>query len=700
MRIFGSSPDSTPTSATFTVLSAVAILIFQLALSSPAGSAAKPAPSAQPTAIPANVEATPQQQEALLSMLAAAVDWYQRTAIEQQLVTEPAETLYVTDNRQIANEAIDLIFQYARAEAALLAAAAQSASNQQPQPTAGAGKSAPSSTNSPGAVPDLGTVTARLSQIQAEQAVTKAKIDALKARLAKARGRQRDLINSQLVLAQEEMELEQARIDGINEMIEFEKTAEKTRMNSGLMAQIDELQQSLPRPTQQASQSAASQATGADSPAVSTGILELAEALLELHNKDQALSSIEERTVALNARIASLRAPLLESLKASDQRGLELSTNAGFGDLASAEQRRRAFAELLKTRKLTVQALLPLAKTSVDLNLYKNNLEHWRQALDRRWHETLRTLSLHLIVLGGLVGLIALGALIWRQLTFRYIHDARHRHRILQIRTLTVIVLIVLVLLFNFSSEIGALATVMGLATAGIAFALQNVILSVAGYFFLSGRYGVRVGDRIQVAGVYGTVIDIGLVKLTLMELTGEDNFRQPTGRVVVFANSIVFQTNGNFFKQAPGISFVWSELRLTLAPDCDLQLAEKLLMDTVNDIVSRYREDLRREYRQSSQLHNVWFEPPEPHSNILLGAEGIRISIRYPVQVRRAVEINDELSRRLLNVINHEPRLRLVSSGTPTIQGVPISSDGGAAGANAPAAPPSPEAPQESAKR
>jgi small-conductance mechanosensitive channel len=699
MRIFASSPDSMRTPATFTVLSAVAILIFQLALSGSAGSAAKPAPSARPIATPANVEATPQQQEALLSTLAAAVDWYQRTAIEQQLVTEPAETLYVTDNRQIANEAIDLIFQYARAEAALLAAAAQSASNQRAQPTAGAAKSlAPSSTNSPGAGPvsDLGTVTARLSQIQAEQAATRAKIDALKARLANARGRQRDIINSQLVSAQEEMELEQARIDSINEMIEFEKTAEKTRVSSGLMAQIDELQQSLPRRTQQPS-SAAAQTPGTDRPAVSTGILQLAEALLELHNKDQALSSISERTTALNERIASLRLPLLKSLKASDQRGMQLSTNAGFGDLASAEQRRHAFAELLKDRKLTVQALLPLAKTSVDLNLYKNNLEHWRQALDRRWHETLRTLSFHLIVLGGLVGLIALGALVWRQLTFRYIQDARHRHRVLQIRTLTVIVLMVLVLLFNFSSEIGALATVMGLATAGIAFALQNVILSVAGYFFLSGRYGVRVGDRIQVAGVYGTVIDIGLVKLTLMELTGEGNFRQPTGRVVVFANSIVFQTNGNFFKQAPGISFVWSELRLTLAPDCDLQLAEKLLMDAVNDVVSRYREDLRREYRQSSQLHNVWFEPPEPHSNILLGADGIRISIRYPVQARRAVEINDELSRRLLNVINHEPRLRLVSSGTPTIQGVPISGDGAAAGAKAP---PSPEAPQESAKR
>ena len=65
-----------------------------------------------------------------------------------------------------------------------------------------------------------------------------------------------------------------------------------------------------------------------------------------------------------------------------------------------------------------------------------------------------------------------------------------------------------------FASELGTITTFAGLMTAGIAVALQNVILSVAGYFFLIGKYGVRVGDRVQVAGVTGDVVDIGLVRL------------------------------------------------------------------------------------------------------------------------------------------------------------------------------------------
>ena len=88
-----------------------------------------------------------------------------------------------------------------------------------------------------------------------------------------------------------------------------------------------------------------------------------------------------------------------------------------------------------------------------------------------------------------------------------------------------------------------------------------------------------------------GDVIDLGLVKLSLMELGGNGNDRQPTGRVVVFSNAIVFQPSGNFFKQIPGTNFVWNEVTLTLSPDCDYRLAEKRLLEAVEEVFARYRE-------------------------------------------------------------------------------------------------------------
>ena len=229
--------------------------------------------------------------------------------------------------------------------------------------------------------------------------------------------------------------------------------------------------------------------------------------------------------------------------------------------------------------------------------------------------------------------------------------------------------LIVIVLMVNFSDEIGSAATVVGFAAAGIAVALQNVILSIAGYFFLIGRFGIKAGDRVQIGGVTGDVIDIGLVKLSLMELGGTGTHREPTGRVAVFSNAIVFQPSGNFFKQAPGTSFVWNEVRLTLAPDVDYRLAEKRLLDAVDEVFARYRDRVMRDYRHLERDLNIMLETPKPQSRLHLSKDGLEIVIRYPAETYTAPQITDEISRRVLDAINREPSLRLAPQGIANIQ-------------------------------
>jgi len=225
-----------------------------------------------------------------------------------------------------------------------------------------------------------------------------------------------------------------------------------------------------------------------------------------------------------------------------------------------------------------------------------------------------------------------------------------------------------LVLVFDFTDELGTLATVVGLAAAGVAVALQNVILSFAGYFFVTGRYGIRVGDRIQLAGVNGDVIEIGLFKLALMELTGDGSTHQPTGRVVVFPNSIVFQANGNFCRQTPGTNFAWNEFKLTLAPECDYRLAEKRLMEVVENVYSPYRDTVQSQYRELERDLNMKLESPRPQCRIRLGQNGIEMTIRYPADTRHAVQVADEISRRVLDAIAHEPALTLAVPGTPNL--------------------------------
>jgi small-conductance mechanosensitive channel len=350
-------------------------------------------------------------------------------------------------------------------------------------------------------------------------------------------------------------------------------------------------------------------------------------------------------------------------------RGDSLARGAGGADVAALQDRKKSFESLLEIHKLASAAALPLSKQIVLLGIYVNNVQRWHDAVEQRWNKEFRRLIIRFIVLGASLLLIFLGALAWKWITDRYVTDIRRRGQVMAARRLVLGLLIVIILMVNFSDELGSAATVVGFAAAGIAVALQNVILSIAGYFFLIGRFGIKAGDRVQIGGVTGDVIDIGLVKLSLMELGGTGTHREPTGRVAVFSNAIVFQPSGNFFKQAPGTSFIWNEVRLTLAPDVDYRLAEKRILDAVDEVFARYRDRVMRDYRHLERDLNIMLETPKPQSRLYLSQNGLEVVIRYPAETYTAPQITDEISRRVLDAINREPSLRLAARGVENIQ-------------------------------
>ena len=110
-----------------------------------------------------------------------------------------------------------------------------------------------------------------------------------------------------------------------------------------------------------------------------------------------------------------------------------------------------------------------------------------------------------------------------------------------------------IVFILGFVSEFSSLATFAGFITAGLAVGLQTILLSVAAYFFLVGRGGIRVGDRISVAGVTGDVVDVGLIRLYLVELAGTGVDLHPTGRIVVSSNAVLFQVTTPLVQTASG---------------------------------------------------------------------------------------------------------------------------------------------------
>jgi small-conductance mechanosensitive channel len=197
---------------------------------------------------------------------------------------------------------------------------------------------------------------------------------------------------------------------------------------------------------------------------------------------------------------------------------------------------------------------------------------------------------------------------------------------------------------------------------------LQTVILSLAAYFFLVGRYGVRIGDRLTVSGVTGDVVEIGLVRLYLMELAGTGIDLYPTGRVVVFSNSVMFQT-APFFKQLPGTAYAWHEVAVAIAPDADYAKAEQKLLDAVNSVFATYEHNIDRQHALVERILDTSVARPQPTAQLNLAPTGLELTVRYPVEIPRASDIDDKITRKLMEVINTDPDLKAAVTRSPELR-------------------------------
>jgi small-conductance mechanosensitive channel len=236
---------------------------------------------------------------------------------------------------------------------------------------------------------------------------------------------------------------------------------------------------------------------------------------------------------------------------------------------------------------------------------------------------------------------------------YRYVLETRRRSRLLLLQKIVLWALVVTIVASTLTTELGSLATFAGLITAGLAVAMQSVLVSIVGYFFLIGKYGIRVRDRVQIGAVTGEVIEMGLVRLHLMELSG-DGQMAPTGRVVAFANSIIFQASGGLFKQIPGVNLAWHEVTFSLPTQADYAALKDRMVEAVTRVIADYRDDIVRQTREIQRAASSSESgDPLPSVQLRFTASSVDATVRYPVQLSNAAEIDERVSRELLNVIS-----------------------------------------------
>jgi small-conductance mechanosensitive channel len=199
-----------------------------------------------------------------------------------------------------------------------------------------------------------------------------------------------------------------------------------------------------------------------------------------------------------------------------------------------------------------------------------------------------------------------------------------------------------------FSDQLSSLTVALGIAGAGIAFALQEVIASVAGWIALSFGQFYTVGDRVQLGGIKGDVIDIGVLRTTLMEIGEWVKGDQYNGRIVRVANSFVFKEP--VYNYSADFPFVWDEITVPIKYGSDHTLARKIIQDAAQKVVSEYVAFAHQTWQNILRKYAIEDASVEPIVTLVANDNWMEFTLRYVVDFKKRRSTKDLLFTRILD--------------------------------------------------
>ncbi|HEV2352401.1 MAG TPA: mechanosensitive ion channel domain-containing protein [Terriglobia bacterium] len=211
--------------------------------------------------------------------------------------------------------------------------------------------------------------------------------------------------------------------------------------------------------------------------------------------------------------------------------------------------------------------------------------------------------------------------------------------------------LAVLAILFVIFGKPNELSTILGLATAGLTVALKDFIVSFMGWFVLMGRNGIHVGDWVEINGVRGEVVEIGMLRTVLLETGNWTDHGQPTGRQVAFLNS--FAVEGYFFNFSTSGQWLWDEIQVLIPQGRDpYPLAEK-----IRDIVVKETEgnpqSAEEEWQRVKHRYGVRSYSAETTVSVKPIDQGVAVTVRYVTRASQRSEVRTRLNLAVVKLLH-----------------------------------------------
>lgn len=270
------------------------------------------------------------------------------------------------------------------------------------------------------------------------------------------------------------------------------------------------------------------------------------------------------------------------------------------------------------------------------------------------------------------------GAIVLRSLVLRYIHsriddesETEGLYRARKITSYTATVVTLVTLAFIWVDAFDNLATFLGLLSAGIAIALSDLLKNMAGWAYLLTRRPLSVGDRIEVDGTVGDVVDVRLFRFSLMEVGHWVDAEQSTGRLIHVPNGIVFsQKLANYTE---GFSHIWEDLPVLITFESDYELAEQILRRILAEKAPDVEATAGAKIRQTARTYQIRIGTLTPTVYLSVRDSGVLLTARYLVETRSRRGTSQAIWRAILEAFSEEeslefayPTYRIVGGGVP----------------------------------
>jgi hypothetical protein len=313
------------------------------------------------------------------------------------------------------------------------------------------------------------------------------------------------------------------------------------------------------------------------------------------------------------------------------------------GDTTAMVARLRNLSDQRKT-------LTELDRRIQDVQQIGDTYKSWMALLDTRRLAVLHLLLQSLALVIGVL-LCAIAAETAVRLAFR---EQRDRRRMYQQRFLGMMAvrvaagILILLIVFGTPSQT---PTIIGLATAGLTVALKDFLLAFLGWFLLMGRNGVRVGDWVEIQGVGGEVIEVGIFKTVLLEMGNWTNTGHPTGRRVSFMNG--YAVDGHYFNFSTAGQWLWDELQVTVPASGDPYGTAQRIRELVEKETAAETQIAEQEWERITRQYGTRSFSAKPSVDLRPAGGGLEVQVRYIARGPERYEVKSRLFRQIVDVLH-----------------------------------------------